>query len=281
MIKKPGKSDKRTEQELQAHYEIEKKLAKRLRTAPSKERRTLYTELYEELYRRVPNHPQLTQKQSLKKQQKAVEKQMLILEKLLDKSKSFLEVGPGDCALAFHVANYVHQVYAVDVSKTITESANTPENFELLISDGCDIPVANNSVDFVYSNQLMEHLHPDDAFDQLKSIFAALAPDGMYLCVTPSRLNGPHDISKYFDTEATGFHLKEYTITELSNLFKIAGFTKLKLYIRTRSNFIKFPVILAILLESLLKLLPHKLQLTVANTQPIKSLMKIHLVGIK
>ena len=67
----------------------------------------------------------------------------------------YLEVGPGDCALAFEVAKHVNKVIAVDVSETITKSAHTPENFELIISDGCSIPVQPGSIDVVYSNGIV------------------------------------------------------------------------------------------------------------------------------
>ena len=63
----------------------------------------------------------------------------------------------------------------------------------------------------------MEHLHPDDALEQLQNIYSALVPGGIYLCITPNRLSGPQDVSRDFDMVATGFHLKEYTISELSN----------------------------------------------------------------
>jgi hypothetical protein len=52
----------RTAEQIREHYEIEKQLASRLRMAGKAERRTLYAALYDELYRRVPHHPQLTKK---------------------------------------------------------------------------------------------------------------------------------------------------------------------------------------------------------------------------
>lgn len=281
MIKNPGKSEKRTEQEIRMHYEIEKSLASKLRNASKDERCTLYTSLYEELYRRVPNHPQLTQKKCSEQQLKAVNKQMDLLEDFLDKNKSFLEVGPGDCALAFHATKFTKEVYAVDVSTTVTESFNIPNNFKLLISNGCNIPVPNNSIDIIYSDQLMEHLHPDDAHDQLKNIHLALAPRGVYLCCTPSRLNGPHDVSYYFDTVATGFHLMEYTITDLSKLFKKAGFKYLTIYIRTRGKYVEFPISVAIWCERVLELLPRILRQFLVTNTPFKKLMKIRLTGLK
>ena len=105
----------------------------------------------------------------------------------------------------------MRQVYALDVSAEITSRVSLPSNFKLILSDGTSVPLPPESVDVAYSNQLMEHLHPDDALEQLQGIWRALRPGGVYICLTPNRVNGPHDISQYFDSVATGFHLKEYT----------------------------------------------------------------------
>jgi len=67
---------------------------------------------------------------------------------------------------------------------------------------------------------------------------------GIYICVTPNRLSGPHDISKYFDVTATRFHLKEYTNTELSDLFKEAGFLKVRAYVGAMGIYVRFPLFL-------------------------------------
>ena len=132
-----------------------------------------------------------------------------------------LEIGAGDCALSLALAAHARQVYAVEVSREIAHTEDAPENFELLITDGRSIPVEPNSVDVAYSNQLMEHLHPDDALEQLNGILSALRPGGKYICFTPNRLLGPSDISQYFEDEvASGFHLREYSNRELRDLFK-------------------------------------------------------------
>src|SRR5260370_7461978 len=60
------KGEYRTPEQLREHYEIEKELATKLRESSHEERRTLYTSLYHDLYRRVPSHPQLPQQPSSK-----------------------------------------------------------------------------------------------------------------------------------------------------------------------------------------------------------------------
>ena len=271
----------RTAQQLREHYEIEKQLAAKLRIASRQERRHLYAAVYDELYQRVPHHPQLTRKSSPRETVAAVSWQMRFLGRFLDSDTTFLEIGPGDCALSFEVAKLTRKVYAVDVSEEITRSALPPDNFQLILTDGCSIPLPRESVDVCYSNQLVEHLHPDDAVEQLKNIVQVLAPGGVYICITPSRLTGPHDISRYFDTVATGFHLREYTRTELSDLFKTVGFSRISGYVGVKGRYLRVPVLPITWCEELLSALPATLRRTIGDRLPLRLLLESRLVGTK
>jgi SAM-dependent methyltransferase len=208
------------------HYEVEIELARRLRSASKEERRTLYTQLYDELFARVPDHPQLISKQDPAERARSVQVQLAMLSPFLRRKRTFLELGPGDCALSFAVARRVERCYGVDVSAEITRSEDPPDNFRLLLSNGSDIPLPDGSIDVAYSDQLMEHLHDEDAVDQLREIYRVLVPGGVYICITPNRLSGPHDVSKYFDEVARGFHLHEYTASELHRILCSCGFAR-------------------------------------------------------
>ncbi len=113
-------------------------------------------------------------------------------------------------------------------------------------------------MDLAYNDQLMKHLHPDDALDQLKNIFQSLKPGGSYTCITPNRISGPHDISLYPSDVPSGFHLKEYTITELVRILKDAGFSRVSVPVPVRGRYMLFPVFLATALESVRGLLPRR-----------------------
>ncbi len=259
-----------TIEQIKDHYEIEKELASRLRNSTREERQQLYTSVYDELFKRVPYHPQLTQKLSTEDSARFVALSMQFLRRFLNPNSIFLEVGPGDCSLSLEVAKHVRKVYAVDVSNEITKGLNFPQNFELLISDGVSIPVAENSINIVYSDQLMEHLHPDDAIDQLQNIYKVLIPGGLYICSTPNQLSGPHDVSRCFDEVATGFHLKEYLVNELYNLFRQAGFSKVSLYKSYKQISVKIPLlpITVFMLkrcEEIISRLPFPLRRKIAN----------------
>jgi SAM-dependent methyltransferase len=135
----------------------------------------------------------------------------------------------------------VAKVYAVDVSAEIVRNVELPSNIELLLSDGCTIPWPTNGVDVPFSNQVMEHLHPDDAMQQLRDVYNVLKPGGLYICLTPNRLSGPHDISVFFDDNATGFHLKEYTLGELITFFRQVGFRRLMALVGSRGMYAPLP----------------------------------------
>lgn len=266
---------------IRAHYEIERELASKLREASREERMHLYSSLYDELFQRVPFHPQLKRKKTIEENASLAEQQFSSLKGLIKKNTVFLEVGPGDCSFSIEVAKHVKKVFAVDVSAEITKLRSIPGNLEVIISDGCSIPVNKGSVDIAYSNQLMEHLHPEDAVEQLKNIFTTLVPGGKYICITPNRLSGPHDISMYFDEVATGFHLVEYTSVELIKMFKSIGFSSVKVYIGFSGAFYKCPVLPIAFSELMLGLLPKKYRKICANLLPFRSLINTRIVGIK
>lgn len=237
-------TDKETRsfEQLKQHYEIEKELSDRLRSSSKDNRKSLYTSLYDELFTRVPHHPQLTSKFEPGMDADTLKKSIELLKHYSLSGSDFLEIGPGDCSLSLEASKIAKQVYAVDVSEIITSDLDIPDNFQLIISDGCSIPLPSESIDIAYSDQLMEHLHPEDAIEQLKNIFSVLKPGGKYLCITPNRVFGPHDISKYFDEVASGFHMKEYTITELSALFRIIGFSEVKRFVNVKGLVLELPL---------------------------------------
>jgi SAM-dependent methyltransferase len=266
MLLKGNRIERRAPHLVRQHYEVERELSDRLRSASREERRSLYGAVYDELYQRVPHHPQLTRKSSPELTQAGLGPQLRLLRPYLRPDTVLLEIGPGDCAFSMALAPLVRQVYGLDVSAEITSRVALPPNFKLILSDGTSVPLPPDSVDVAYSNQLMEHLHPDDAFEQLQGIWRALRPGGVYICVTPNRVNGPHDISQYFDSVATGFHLKEYTVAELSQLFRKVGFREVKTLLGHKGRCVPAPVPPVVTAEAVLAALPDRARLLVGRT---------------
>ena len=269
-----------TPAQIREHYEIEREIASRLRNSKSHERATLYTWAYDELFRRVPHHPMLEARDT-EELTPAAYRELNILEKFINESSIYLEVGPGDCSFAIEVAGRVKKSYAVDVSTEITKELHAPDNFELLLSDGTSIPIPAGTADVIFSNQLMEHLHPDDAALQLENIFRALKQRGVYYCVTPNRLSGPHDVSRGFDNEATGLHLKEYTVTELDAMFRRAGFSRTKIYFGFGRYGMFVPAFPHKIVEWLLGFLSHRARKMLMFNRVSRILLGIRIIGRK
>jgi SAM-dependent methyltransferase len=273
-------ADSRTPERIHAHYQVERELAARLRRANKEERRRLYSEVYDELFRRVPDLPQLAHKQKYPDRSE-VRFALALLKKFLTPDTVYLEIGPGDCALACEIARLVKHVYAVDVSSEVTRGVALPANLELAISDGSSVPVAANSIDLAFSDQLMEHLHPDDALDQLRSIYTALKPGGVYVCITPNRLSGPHDVSRDFDQVATGFHLHEYAIGELATLFRAAGFRRIKALAGAHGHNLSAPAELFDWLEWFITRLPASTSKVLARALPLRLILGAKVIAWK
>jgi SAM-dependent methyltransferase len=270
----------RSAADIEHHYRVEIELAERLRAAPRAERLGLYGEVYDELYRRVPNHPQLTRKVSDAERRAAVADRVSLLRRFIDPQTVFLEIGAGDGSLTLEVARHARRCYALDVSREILSGVQHAR-VETVLSDGCSVPVPADSVTLAYSFQVMEHIHPDDALEQLRNLFAVIAPDGSYICVTPSRLNGPHDVSKFFDPVARGFHLKEYTNAELEALFRAVGFREVEAYPRFRGRYIRMPMSVVKGFEWLFGLLPSALRRRIGRKPFIHNMLSVALRATK
>lgn len=272
--------DTRTPEQLQEHYLIERELADRLRLASRSQRPGLYCEVYDELFRRVRHHPQLHAVNGAPRQHE-VDGLLALTRGFLNRSTVLMEVGAGDCALAIRAAAIVKRVYAIDVSEQITRGVSCPANLSLVLSDGCSIPVPEGSVDVAVSNQLMEHLHPDDAREQLHNIYRSLAPGGVYVCITPNRVYGPHDVSKYFDQVATGFHLIEYTARDIRRLFASAGFSGMRFYAGARGIFLRIPFWLIAFFETILGAFPRGVGKRIGQTGPMRALLGLRVAAMR
>ena len=284
LFRKKAQAASRTAAQVREHYLIERELADRLRKAPAGERLTLYAGVYDELLRRVPHHPMLRGRfdaDELERRATAVRRTFGFLSQFLGSRSTFMEIGAGDCALSLLTAGFVERVYAVEVSEEIVNRLRAPINLRLVLSDGIEVPVPEESVDVAFSDQLMEHLHPEDALAQLGNIRRALAPGGIYFCITPNRLYGPRDVSEGFDEIATGLHLKEYSARELRRIFLDAGFSRVRFFAGARGHFLEVPYWMVALFERVLEALPHAARKPLADNGPARALLGLRVAAIK
>jgi len=212
-----GRSTECEAERLRRHFRIECELADRLRQADKDERKTLYREVYDELFRRVDLAG------NAEAQRAQVGLLLALLEPFIDGAASFLEIGAGSCELSLELARRLKRVWAVDAVDPGFE--DPPSGFSFVASDALEVSIPAGSVDVALSCHLVEHLHPDDLQNHLAEVSSKLKTGGLYVAITPNRLYGPHDISRNFSRTPLGFHLREYTHIELAAEMRRAGFS--------------------------------------------------------
>jgi SAM-dependent methyltransferase len=263
----------RTFQQVREHYEAEKEIADRLKTSKREERTAIFRTMYDELFTKVPHHPRLTRRNDPRLIDLANRSKMRLLDGHIDQSTVFLEFGPGDCRFAFEVCKIVKKVYAVDISNQIGDLKTIPENFELVIYDGYDLDRPTDSVDIIFSDDVIEHLHPADVDIHMRNAKRILRPSGKYIFRTPHRYSGPHDVSRYFSDEPEGLHLKEWTYREIHKLLKETGYSRFDVYRYRGESLVQVPKTIVFSLEYILRYLPRKMQRRLAWRFPLANII--------
>ena len=90
--------------------------------------------------------------------------------------------------------------------------------------------VFDKPFEVAFSDNVLEHLVPDDAQMHLNNIYQNLTDNGKLIIIMPNRLFGPWDITRIKDfsqsgkTEAMGGHVNESTHYEMIECLRKAGF---------------------------------------------------------
>lgn len=137
------------------------------------------------------------------------------------------EIGSGAGALARALAERGYDVEATDISSERGYERAPSPGLTWSTTDGVQIEAfaQRGPYDAVISDQVVEHLHPDDVTRHFAGCRLILRPGGRLIFRTPHAFTGPHDVSRVFGFErAVGMHLREYTNEELLGHLRAAGF---------------------------------------------------------
>ncbi len=245
----------RTYEQILNHYEVEKAIAARLMSATREERRKIYAGMYDELFAKVPDHSRVTRRQDESKTRHVNRAKFALIRRSVGQSTVFAEFAPGDCRFAMEVAPRVKQAIGIDISDQRNPNDPVPRNFSLIVYDGYNLyEIRDGSIDILFSDQLVEHFHPEDTPLHFQTANRILKKGGKYIFRTPHVLAGPHDISKYFSDTPQGFHLKEWTYTEIRPALLKAGFTKVSARMMLKRQVFFLPFLYFTILEKILNL---------------------------
>jgi SAM-dependent methyltransferase len=152
------------------------------------------------------------------------------LLKLTRPGDQVLEVGCGGGLLAMALARAGRRVLATDVAAVILDIARERaagiENIEFVKVDGLELPAEADALDFAYSVEVLEHLHPDDVPTHLAELHRVLRPGGRCWILTPNAIGGQSAAERFgVDVEVDAdVHLKEWRYAELDEMLARTGF---------------------------------------------------------
>jgi SAM-dependent methyltransferase len=233
-------------------FEKERELAQMIRSAAPGDRPRAYHEAYKQLYQLFPDIATNEAEESNR-----VFTTMSFLEGFVGSAEVACEVGAGRCLLARALAKRFTRVIALDVAP-LTDAVNWPSNLQHVVFDGMRIDAAASSADLVVSDNVLEHVHPDDALPELREMLRVLKPRGYIAILTPNKVNGPHDVSADFSREPEGLHLKEYSSLGMKKLLREAGCVSVRAYIGFNGRYVSMLPEVGALIEFVACSLPRR-----------------------
>jgi SAM-dependent methyltransferase len=223
-------------------------------TASRVERRSLYGEVYDELYAAYPG---LDGAEDSSVSAARLRAQLAIVKPFVRRGSDVAEIGSGSGQLAEALAGLGASVTALDVSARGSSAEVSGGGVRWVRYDGLELPLPSASQDAIVSLQTVEHLHPEDAAFLVSEARRCLRPEGVFVCTTPHRLLGPHDVSRHFTTRAEGLHLHEYTVRELHSGLLAIGFADVRVLVGWRTRYVSVPARAVELVEARLVCLPR------------------------
>ena len=260
-----------TEEMILAHWELEKRLTKELLESNPENRWEIFERCYSMLYGELWWLNQFIGAGSTVLPSRRYKNWV---ELIGQPPKNIYEIGSGKGEMMTYLASCGFKCKATEITRERGRKyVSEQPNLSWGISDGVHLEEFEplNSYDVAISDQVIEHLHPDDLYEHFKGVFSILSSGGKYIFRTPHRYIGPSDVSKVFKCDRPmGMHLKEYTYQELKELVEQAGFkdicavfsvpTKITqlsgIYIKPRASHIYLVYLCN--LEKLISLLPHQ-----------------------
>lgn len=206
-----------TAEQVMYHWDSERQMRRELLAAPAEHRWQIFDEGYSRHYRELTWLRGSSEPDNFQEW----------LDLVGQSPKKIFEIGSGKGALIKALAHAGHDCTATEITRERGSRWVEDANIRWHTTDGVHLDrfEPSSSYDIAISNQVIEHMHPDDLQDHFRGVYAILRPNGTYLLATPHRFMGPCDVSQVFGSSTCeGQHLKEYTYRELSELARSAGF---------------------------------------------------------
>jgi len=217
-----------TEEMILAHWDLERRLAQELLGSTAENRWEVFEKCYTRLYSELPWLNALTGQEDRTAPEVTYR---CWLEVIGSPPQTVYEIGSGKGEMITYLSDCGFRCKGTEITRERGAKfvdASYP-NLSWGSSDGVHLDrfEPSGAYDVVLSNQVIEHIHPDDLDAHLKGAFTILSEKGKYIFNTPHAFTGPADVSKVFNcVTPKGMHLKEYTFRELKSRLLAVGFSR-------------------------------------------------------
>ena len=222
-----------TEEMALRHWELERRLTEELLASTPENRWEVFERCYNTLFTELEWLNEIVDAGAAERIAEFFPDWLLLIGR---PPKKVYEVGSGKARLILFLAEQGFECRATEITRERGEKwAATHPNLTWGASDGVHLGEFEppNSYDVVISDQVIEHMHPDDVLDHFRGVLTILVNGGRYIFSVPHVSVGPTDVSRVFGYDKPkGMHLKEYTYGEIAKLAKQAGFKRVQAAMR-------------------------------------------------
>jgi 2-polyprenyl-3-methyl-5-hydroxy-6-metoxy-1,4-benzoquinol methylase len=145
--------------------------------------------------------------------------------------KSVLDLGCGDGLFLRRIAQTMPHKELVGIDISAPHLPENDDSVQFLLGDVVNFD-PGRKFDMVVSNNVIEHIAPQQLDGHLECVKRSLSDGGAFLIITPDRVFGPSDVTRIIDftytnrVQAQGTHLNEMTYGELVGKLRSHGFQR-------------------------------------------------------
>jgi ubiquinone/menaquinone biosynthesis C-methylase UbiE len=209
-----------------AQFELEKELRLRILNSRPEDRFTVTAGAYATLFETFPGHFALSEAPA--DRTRAARRSAGMILPLTAPGQCVLEVGSGRGDVLRELSNSGLICTGIEPSQHMICLSRHVPRITVLRGTADRLLFPDASLDLVFSQQVLEHMHPHDVPRHFAEAHRVLRARGLLAIETPNRRTGPQDVSRGFAAVAEGLHLKEWSVRELIQQFQAAGFTRLR-----------------------------------------------------
>jgi SAM-dependent methyltransferase len=217
-----------TEEMVLHHWALERRLTTELLSSDPASRWNVFERCYSTLYSELPWLNELSGAASTESAVNEAEDWSGLIG---PPPRRVYEIGSGKGRLAAALADRGYECTATEITRERGQKWTADRHtLRWTVADGVHLDNFERRewYDAVISDQMIEHLHPDDLVPHFVGAYAILKARGRYVFATPHAFAGPSDVSRVFGRDRPeGMHLKEYTYRELQDAVSAAGFNRI------------------------------------------------------